>query len=96
MFLSLCLFPRLDVSCISYYRFTVIQEWKIPVYRIVLSVSFFFSLEVETTASKYAECMGLGGGIPISSPTWTLQPANYKLFKSFLDRRAPLSDHFSQ
>ena len=57
---------------------------------------FFFSLEVETTASKYAECMGLGGGIPISSPTWTLQPANYKLFKSFLDRTAPSSDHRPQ
>lgn len=55
-----------------------------------------FSLEVETTASKYAECMGLGGGIPISSPAWTLQPANYKLFKSFLDRTAPFSDHRPQ
>lgn len=52
---------------------------------------FFFpsSLEVETTASKYAECMGMGGGIQISSLTWTLQPDSYKLFKSFLDRTAP-------
>ena len=42
MFLSLCLFPRLDVACISYYRFTVIQKWKIPVSRIVLNVLFGF------------------------------------------------------
>lgn len=38
---------------------------------------FFLFLKVDTTASKYAECMALGGDIQIFSPSSTLQPANY-------------------